>query len=740
MCDSNTELNSLKVNGGVSEPNPLIEIRRPAYNIIGFREKFRKSKPPEKTFKECVAQQVRSCTSCSKERCKQILTDTFPFLRILKKYNVKTDLPNDLVSGLTVGIMQLPQGMAYALLADLPPIVGLYVSFFPLLTYFFFGTSRHAAMGTVAVVSLMIGSVVSNIESSESSTSGGALNISLTSEMNTTEQEYSVSSDAFDEVVMKKIQLAAAITFMAGIAQVIMGFLRMGVVTTYMSECLIGGFTTGAAVHVFSSQVKYVLGLKIKRFGGVFQLLFTYIEIFKNIHRTNLVELGISCICMVIIYLVKTQINQRFKDRLKIPVPIELFVVVTGTLISHYVRLKEKFGIRTVGKIPAGLPPPKVPDFVSAQGYVGDAIVIGIVAFAQSVSLASLMAKKHNYDIDSNKEMKAYGYGNIVGSFFSCYPFAASVSRTSVQDSAGGRTQVASLFSCVLVLIVIIVIGPLFRDLPNCTLSAIIMVALRTMLLQVLELKRLWRLSKYDFSIWLITFLSVVILHVDFGLGIGIIFSVFTVVIRTQRTNLKLIGKIDESEVFRPESEYQISKQYSGIKILYYNASIYFANAEIFVKQVQETSGINPEKVLKRLKKERKSLIGKDENNKSNSQMDIEKRNEHNLNVSIPINYIIVDVSGVNFVDTVGVKILKTLCADYDKIDVKVLFAGVRDPVYTMLELTDFVSEYGDRLYMTILDAIRGIDIPISTYNSEEDPKPEDNLLETMVCQKILDQ
>ncbi|GAB1601766.1 sulfate transporter-like isoform X1 [Argonauta hians] len=737
MTDTNHELNSFKQNGDLSGPNTQIEIRRAAYKTSGFRGKFRKSSPPEKSFKENVSQQVRSCTSCSKDRCKQILIDTFPFLRILKKYDVKTDLPNDLVSGLTVGIMQLPQGMAYALLADLPPIVGLYVSFFPLLTYFFFGTSRQAAMGTVAVVSLMIGSIVSNVEpSTPTSMSSVTLNLSLLSDKNNTETQYSASSDVFDEVVVKKIELAATITFMAGIAQVIMGFLRMGVVTTYMSECLIGGFTTGAAVHVFSSQVKYVLGLKIKRFGGVFQLLFTYIEIFKNIDKTNLVELGISCICMIIIYLVKTQINQRFKDRLKIPVPIELFVVITGTLISHYVRLKDKFDIRTVGKIPAGLPSPKVPNLVLARSYVGDAIVIGIVAFAQSVSLASLMAKKHNYNIDSNKEMKAYGYGNIVGSFFSCYPFAASVSRTSVQDSTGGRTQVASLFSCVLVLIVIIVIGPMFKDLPNCTLSAIIMVALRTMLLQVLELKRLWRLSKYDFSIWLITFLSVVILHVDFGLGIGIVFSVFTVVIRSQRTNLKSVGKVDESEVFRPETDYHVSKQFPGIKILYYNASIYFANAEIFVKQVQQTSGVQPEKILKRLKKEKKSLIDKEVPNKLDLQIDVEKRNQHNSNLNIPISHIIVDCSGVTFVDTVGVKVLRTLCSDYDEIDVKVILTGIRDPVYTMLELTDFIKDYGDRLYMTILDAIRGIDNPIySSYNSEEDAKPEDNLLETVVGQ-----
>lgn len=726
MGDPKVETPTSKAVVNHRDMDTVIEVRRPVYHTKEFRDKFRKPAPPEQSCKELLRGHLSNLCTCSKDRCKKILVDTFPFLGIMRKYKVKTDLPNDLIAGLTVGIMQLPQSMAYALLADLPPIVGLYVSFFPLLTYFFFGTSRHAAMGTVAVVSLMVGSVVSTLEAgptqmSSLNTTLGAGNDSLLS---------NTESVLHDDLVARKIKLAGAITFMAGVVQIILGYCKLGVVTTYMSDSLVSGFTTGAAVHVFTSQVKYVFGLKIKRFSGMFQLALTYVEIFKNIHKTNLAEMTISFICMIIIYLVKVQINQRFKDKLKIPIPIELFVVIAGTLTSHYENFHERYKIRIVGEIPAGLPSPSVPALDEGKSFIADAIIIGIIAFAQSVSLATLMAKKHNYDIDANKELKAYGIGNVFGSFFSCYPFAASVSRTSVQDSAGGRTQVTNIFSCILVLVVILVIGPLFEDLPNCILSAIIMVALRSMLLQVLELKRLWRISKYDFSIWLVTFLCVVILHVDYGLGIGIVFSAFTVVIRSQRTNMKLFGRIEDSNIYRNENAYAKSVQQADVKIVYYNSPVYFANAEIFVRQVHKTSGVRPEKVLKKMKtmeKERsKAEFTKDV--EVDGQVSVPNADPNEVKFELSVNCIIIDCSAMNFIDTVGVKVFEQLSTDYSKIGVKLLYAGIRDPVYAVLESAGFIEKFGNNLYLSIQDAVHAISFPV--YASESGvAKPEDRLL-----------
>uniref|UniRef100_K1P2Z7 Prestin n=1 Tax=Magallana gigas TaxID=29159 RepID=K1P2Z7_MAGGI len=550
------------------------------YHTSAFRKEYRKEEPVL-TFPEKCKKTAGNLVNCSNKR--KCLEKVLPFLRIYRKYKIRTDLPNDVIAGFTVGIMQLPQGMAYAMLADMPPVVGLYMAFFPVLIYFFFGTSRHISMGTVAVVSLMTGSVVSNIvlpkSNSLSPTSLPTNNTYLGDLNDTASLNDTIFSTTFvptiestvDNLTMQKLALASSMCFLVGVVQVLFGVCRLGLVTTYMSDPLVSGFTTGAAVHVFTSQVKYVFGLKIPRFPNLFQIIYTYKAIFENLAKTNYVTVIISAICMVILYIVKVHINQRFKHKLKIPVPIELLVVVAGTLLSYFFNFKTEYDVKIVGKIPAGLPEPQIPNLKSAFENISDAIIIAVVAFAQSVSLAALMAKKHNYTMDSNQELIAYGAGNIFGSFFSCYPFAASVSRSSVQDSAGGRTQVTSLFSASLVLVVIILIGPLFESLPNI--------------------------------IWVVTFLAVVILYVDLGLWVGLIFSFLTVVVRTQCAKAVSLQKIPDMEMFADDKKYLKTQSQLGIRVIGFNSPLYYANGDMFVKQVFQIVGLKPERARKQIKR-----------------------------------------------------------------------------------------------------------------------------------------
>ncbi|XP_050416735.1 sulfate transporter [Patella vulgata] len=346
-------------NGAIS--NNYLAINRPVYRTGTFREKYLKNeeKPP---LKERLKTSIKEATTCTPEKRKKCCFSFFPVIKIMKRYKWRTDLPNDLIAGLTVGIMQLPQGMAYSMLADLPPVVGLYMSFFPPLVYFLFGTSKQISMGTVAVVSLMTGGVVSRMtaawKAEQSGLDGGLLNSTLLNGTMGIEQEqeglYSEEETKF------RIAIAASVGFVAGLAQVLMGFLKVGFVTTYMSDSLVSGFTTGAAVHVFTSQVKYALGISIPRFEGMFQIIKTYASIISTITKTNIPEMVITLICIVIIYLVKVQINQRFKHKLKIPIPVELLVVIGATLASHFGNFHQIYKIRVVGKIPAGMPNPSL--------------------------------------------------------------------------------------------------------------------------------------------------------------------------------------------------------------------------------------------------------------------------------------------------------------------------------------------------------------------------------------------
>ncbi|PVD35184.1 hypothetical protein C0Q70_06465 [Pomacea canaliculata] len=596
---------------------PSIQVNRPVYRMSALRDQFLKSYIytacvmtcnigiyslmfPAPSATQAQAREPEREARASlllRQRTRQTdVHECFSFLRMFRKYQWRSDLINDLISGLTVGIMQLPQGMAYAMLAELPPVVGLYMSFFPVIIYFLFGTSRRYTMcaGTVAVVSLMTGAIVA--QETEAWKAGRSV---IPAAATTT------GYDAEEEVF--RIKIATTVAFITGLAQIAMGLCRIGFLTTYMGDALVSGFTTGAAVHVFTSQVKYALGVKIPRFEGNFQVGETYIAVFKVIAKTNIAELVITLICIIFIYVVKEHVNSRIKAKCRIPIPVELIVVIAGTLASQYGNFRSMWGIRTVGYIPAGLPAPSVPSFTNVNNYGFQSVVVGIVAFAQSVSLAALMAKKHHYDIDANKELIGYGAGTFFGSFFSCYPIAASVSRSSVQDAAGGRTQLASLVSALLVLVVILFIGPLFKELPSCCLSAIIMVALRSMFLQVLELKKMYRVSPYDCVIWIVTFLSVVVLNVDLGLYIGIVFSFFTVVVRSQMTSVKTVENLVDTDIYKSSKLYDKTESRSDIRVVTYNTPLYYANGDLFMKNVYRTTGAHPEKLRKALKRIQRS-------------------------------------------------------------------------------------------------------------------------------------
>ncbi|XP_045204648.2 sulfate transporter-like [Mercenaria mercenaria] len=736
-------------------------IKNSVKKTADFRSFYRRPEEPSPSVPEAIKEQVQNLCPCDKRSQKKCLTKRFPVWRIMRKYKWRTDLPSDIVSGLTVGIMQLPQGMAYALLAELPPVVGLYMAFFPVLIYFIFGTSKHISMGTVALCSLLTGSVISRFYNPTFAST--VLGTNLTNSLS--DAERNISTDPSDPIEVElpnhvKFDIAASVCLLVGFVQLFMGIFRMGFITTYMSDPMIGGFTTGAAVHVGTSQVKYVFGLHIPRSDGVFQIIKTYVLIFHHIAETNVPTLIMSLVCMVIIYIIKVQINQRFKAKLKFPVPVELIVVVAGTMTSYFLNFSENYGMKIVGEIPRGLPKPSIPSLPSTSVYTADVFIIAIVAFSQCVGLAALMAKKHGYSYDANQELIAYGAGNIFGSFFSCYPYAASVSRSSVQESAGGKTQLASVFSATLVLIVIVSIGPLFQTLPNCVLASIITVALRSLFLQFLDLPRIYRTSVYDFLIWIVTFLAVVVLHVDYGILLGMLFSFFTVVIRSQRTKADNLEKLEAVQLYQDSSKFIQTGSVSGVRIIGYNSPLYYANGSLFVKQVYTLTGVIPEKKKRQAKRQLKAerirmsqknstaallpnMMSTDDSSMDRSDLIRQTIACASLMEDNLLHHIVLDLSGVSFIDSVGAKVLKQLVEDYQSVDVEVLFSNINDEVWRVMEATEFLKSYEERMYLTTDDAVDAINTKMKQANelglilnrgsSNQMAEEDDELLTTRV-------
>ncbi|KAG9332470.1 hypothetical protein JZ751_014568 [Albula glossodonta] len=400
--------------------------------------------------KPLLTDRLKESLRCSVPRLKRTVLGCLPVLSWLPRYSIRECALGDLISGISVGIMHLPQGMAYALLASVPPVFGLYTSFYPVLVYFLFGTSRHISVGTFAVISIMVGSVTERLAPDSDFLINGT---------GATQLQVDVTArDAY------RVEVAAALTLLGGILQVLLGLVRFGFVVTYLSEPLVRGYTTGAAVHVVTSQLKYMFGVSPQRFSGPLSLVYTLIDICSLLPETNIGTLVVSLVSLVALIVVK-ELNSAYSKKLPLPIPIELIVT---------------------------------PDINIFTEVIGDAFAVAIVGYAINISLGKTFALKHGYKVDSNQELVALGLSNVVGGFFQCYSVTSSMSRSLVQESTGGKTQVAGAISAVIVLITVLKLGSLFEELPKAVLATIVFVNLKGMFKQFLDIPALWKSNKID--------------------------------------------------------------------------------------------------------------------------------------------------------------------------------------------------------------------------------------------------
>ncbi|XP_030004538.1 prestin isoform X2 [Sphaeramia orbicularis] len=546
-------------------------IERPVYDEPFVRSQLLHRKNKQSLgLRQKLAQQFQ----CSSERAKAAVRSFLPILTWLPSYPVKQYLFQDVVSGLSTGVVQLPQGLAYAMLAAVPPVYGLYSSFYPVLLYTFFGTSRHISIGTFAVISLMIGGVAVR-EAPDSMFNTLHVNGSNTTDLDV------VARDA------KRVQVAVVLTTLVGIIQFVLGLLRFGFVAIYLTEPLVRGFTTAAAVHVVVSQLKYLLGVKTQRFSGPLSAIYSVKAVLSDITSTNITTLLLGLSCLIFLYVIKV-LNERFKKKLPIPIPGEIIVVIVSTGVSYGLSLSGVHKVDVVGNIPTGLLPPAVPDFSLLPTLVTDAFAVAIVGFSMGISLAKIFALKHGYSVDGNQELIALGLCNFISSFFQTFAITCSMSRSLVQESTGGKTQIAGLLASMVVLLVVVAIGFVFEPLPQTALAAIIMVNLLGMFKQFRDIPALWRTSKIELTIWMTAFIASVLLGLDYGLLVAITFTILTVVYRTQSPKSAVLGHVPGTGLYYDVDEYEEATECEGIKIFHSNSSIYFANSDLYVNSLKE--------------------------------------------------------------------------------------------------------------------------------------------------------
>ncbi|MDQ0256206.1 SulP family sulfate permease [Evansella vedderi] len=422
-----------------------------------------------------------------------MLKKIIPAFEWLPNYN-KVDLRGDLTAGLIVAIMLIPQGMAYAMLAGLPPVMGLYASTVPLLIYAMFGTSPHLAVGPVALVSLLVIAGVSSI-----------------AEVGTNEY----------------VSLAILLMLMVGIIQFLMGVLKLGFLVNFLSHVVISGFISAASIIIAFSQTKHLLGVNLSADKNVFFILW---ESLIRISEINLFTftLGITSILTIILF-------KRYFPT----VPAPLVVVVLSILIVYNLQLHQK-GVNIVGDVPHGMPAISMPN-ISMELFFAllpTALTISFVGFMESIAMAKVIALKGKYKIEPNKELIGLGLANIGGSFFSGYPVTGGVSRSAVNYQSGAKTPLATMITAVIIFLTLLFFTDLLYYLLIVTLAAIIMVAVFS-LIDLREATYLFKNRKIDGSIWILTFLATLIFGIVEGVVAGIVYSLLVFICKSSYLNLR---------------------------------------------------------------------------------------------------------------------------------------------------------------------------------------------------------
>ncbi|XP_076718453.1 chloride anion exchanger [Callospermophilus lateralis] len=701
-------------------------VARPVYSANTFGEEHKKKHRHHKTFLD----HLKLCCSCSTQKAKRIALSFFPIASWLPSYRIKEWLLSDIVSGISTGLVAVLQGLAFALLVTIPPRYGLYAAFFPVIVYFFLGTSKHISVGPFPVLSMMVGAVVTNVVSDTSTT-----------------MESSNSTENNDLILeQKKLVVATTVTVLSGIIQLILGVLRIGFVVIYLSESLISAFTTAAAVHVLVSQLKFMLQLSVPAHTDPFSIFKVLESVFTQIEKTNIADLVTSLIILFIVFVFK-EINQRYKSKLPVPIPIELIMTVIATGVSYGFDFEHRFNVSVVGQMDTGFEPPITPDVQIFQDTIGDSFGIAIVGFAVAFSVASVYSLKYDYPIDGNQELIALGLSNIFTGSFRGFAGSTALSRSGVQESTGGKTQVAGLLSAVIVLIVIVAIAFLLAPLQKSVLAALALGNLKGMLMQFAEIGRLWRKDKYDCLIWIMTFIFAIVLGLGLGLAASVAFQLLTIVFRTQFPKCSTLANIGRSNIYKDKKDYSDMYEPEGVKIFRCPSPIYFANIGFFKQKLIDAVGFTPLRILRKrnkaLKKIRKlqkrGLLQvtpkgfictadgfKDSDEElDNNQMEeldqpinttdlpfqIDWNADLPLNIMVPkisLHSLILDFSAVSFLDVSSMRGLKTILQDFIRINVDVYIVGTDDDFIEKLARCEFFDdEVKDSIFfLTIHDAV----------------------------------
>ncbi len=444
------------------------------------------------------------------------------------------DVRSDLVAGLTVAAMLVPQAMAYALLAGLPPQVGLYAATVPVLVYAVLGTSRQLAVGPVAIVSLLTATALAPFA---------------------------------EEGTATYLAAAAILALVVGVVHLVVGFARLGKLVNLLSHAVLVGFTSAAAIIIGFSQVRHILGVSIPRQEHFYDTVFEVVRSLSGTHWPTFIVGALSLATL------------RFLKARAPRLPGALLTVVGSILAVHILSLEDR-GVSLVGAIPDQLPAFSLP---TGQGslvidLIPSALLITLVGFMESIAVARVYARRHGYSLDPNQELIGLGAANIASGVFGGYPVTGGFSRTAVNDSAGARTPLASIVTAILVLVTLAFLTPLLEALPNAALGAIIISAVIG-LVDVKEIKHIAHVKRSDLISLGVAFAATLLLGIEIGIAVAVVASMLVVFARMSAPHKAILGQVDRT-TYRNVDRFPEATTHPGITILRIDAAVSFINSE----------------------------------------------------------------------------------------------------------------------------------------------------------------
>ncbi|CAM9002339.1 unnamed protein product [Rhodiola kirilowii] len=567
----------------------------------------------------------------------------FPILEWGRDYNLEK-FRGDLIAGLTIASLCIPQDIGYAKLAYLQPQYGLYSSFVPPLIYAFMGSSKDIAIGPVAVVSLLLGTMLSN-------------------------EIDPVKNPA------EYLRLAFTATFFAGITQATLGVFRLGFLIDFLSHAAIVGFMAGAAITIALQQLKGFLG--IQHFTKKTDIISVMQSVFDSaLHGWNWQTILIGSSFLAFLLFAK-YLGKRNNKLFWVPAIAPLISVILSTFFVYITRA-DKEGVQIVKHIEKGINPSSLDKIYFSGEYLVKGfrigMVAGLIALTEAIAIGRTFASMKDYQIDGNKEMVALGAMNVVGSMTSCYVATGSFSRSAVNYMAGCQTAASNIVMSIVVFLTLLFITPLFKYTPNAILAAIIISAVLG-LIDYDAAILIWKIDKFDFVACMGAFFGVIFASVEIGLLIAVSISFAKILLQVTRPRTAALGKIPRTSVYRNIQQYPEATKVPGLLIVRVDSAIYFSNSN-YVK----------ERILRWLTDEEEAV------KKWNSPR---------------VQFLIVEMSPVTDIDTSGIHALEELHSSLQKRGIQLVLANPGQVVIDKLHASGFPSLIGeDKIFLTVADAV----------------------------------